>query len=296
MHSEGGKLVQKTILVLGGTGTLGQPVSRRLCADGYRVRIMTRNPEKASKLFDAAFELVGGDPMDAAGLETAMAGCAGVHISLPGEVEQRVAEAVADLAPKQQVERITYISGATVAEENRWFAMVDRKFQAEQALRAGETPYTIFGPTWIMESLPLFVVNGRASVFGKQPCPYHWVAADDLAGMVSAAYGLDEAANQRFVVLGPEAIPMREALSRYCAAFEPGIKKVSSMPFWLVNLMATVTRSRPLKEVGAMMAYFEKVGEWQSQAQVNPILDAPTTTLDQWLARRKAARDTAATP
>jgi hypothetical protein len=88
-----------------------------------------------------------------------------------------------------------------------------------------------------MESLPLFVVKGRASVLGKQPYPYHWVAAEDFARMVSTAFGLEEALNQRLFVLGPEAIPTHEALRRYCAVFHPDIKKVASMPFWLVKVL-----------------------------------------------------------
>lgn len=209
------------------------------------------------------------------------------------EIEQQAAEAVAQTAPRHGVEQITYISGATVIEENRWFPMINRKFMAEKAIRETAIPYTIFCPTWMMESLPLFVAQGRASVLGKQPCPYHWVAADDLARMVSTSYGLGEAANKQFFVLGPEAIRMHEALRRYCAVFRPEIKDVSSMPFWLVKMLATITRSQELKSAGEMISYFEKVGEGSGLAKVDPILDVPTITLVMWLEKRKARLSTA---
>ena len=138
-----------------------------------------------------------------------------------------------------------------------------------------------------MEILPLVVNQGRASVFGKQPCPYHWVAAEDIARMVSTAYGLGETANQRFVVHGPEAIRMQEALRRYCAVFHPDIQTVSTMPFWLVKLLATLTRDPGLKSAGELLAYFDKAGEGSQPAQVNGTLGAPTTTLERWLAKRK---------
>jgi len=288
-------IMQKTILVVGGTGLLGQPVARCLKEAGFRVRIMTRDPHRASKLFDGSFEIVAGDPSDTGCLEQALHGCDGVHISLPTEVEQQVAELVAKLAARHGVERISYISGATVAEENRWFPMTNRKFLAEQAIREAGVPYTIFCPTWFMESLPLFVVQGRASVLGKQPHPYHWVAADDYARMVSTAHGLAEAANQRIIVLGPEAIGMHEALRRYCAVFHPDIKQVSTMPLWLVRLLATLTRNQDLKSAGELMAYFDKVGESSNLAKANRMLGTPTTTLDSWLERRKA-RHNAASP
>jgi uncharacterized protein YbjT (DUF2867 family) len=248
---------------------------------------MTRDLQKARKKFGNAFEMVAGNPMDTSCLEEALHGCSGVHISLPAGVEQQVAVIVAKVAYRHGVERISYISGATVAEENRWSPMIDRKFLAEKAIREAGIPYTIFCPTWVMESLPLFVNQGRASVFGKQPYPYRWVAADDLARMVSTAYGLESAANQRIFVYGPQAIRMQEALVRYCAVFHPDIMSVSTMPFWLVKLLAAITGNQKLKGAGELMAYFEKVGERNSSAKGNGFLGMPSITLDQWLEMRK---------
>ncbi len=280
--------MQKTILVIGGTGMLGQPVSHRLKEDGFRVRIMTRDAQKARKLFDNSFEIVAGDPADTSILEEALDGCYGVHISLPTEVEQQVAEAVAKVASEKAVERISYVSGATVAEENRCFFLSNRKFLAEKAIRDSGIPHTIFCPTWFMESLPMFVVQGRASVLGKQPHPYHWVAADDFSRMVSTAYGSEAAANKRLFVYGPEAITMHEALRRYCSVFHPDIKKVTTMPFWLVRALAVITRSQKLETAGKLMSYFEKVGEGGDPTEANHVLGAPMTTLNEWFEKKKA--------
>lgn len=278
--------MQKTILVLGATGTLGQPVARALKEAGFKVRIMTRDLNKAQKFFDDSFEIVVGHPTDTCCLEEALNGCYGVHISLSPEIEQQVAEAIKQAGKRLGIERISYISGASVAEENRWFPMIDQKLLAEQAIRESGIPYTIFCPTWIMETLPMFINQGQASTLGKQPCPYHWIAAGDIGWMVSTAFGTEEAANQRFVVHGPEAIRLHEALQRYCAVIHPEIKKVSSMPFWLVKVLAIVTNNRDLKGAGEMMAYFEKVGEGNNLANVDGVLPAPTTTLDMWIQKK----------
>ena len=281
--------MQKTILVISGTGMLGQPVSRGLKESGFGVRVMTRNLQKARRMFDKAFEIFEGNPTDSNWLWEALDGCYVVHISLPTEVEQHIAESVAKVAPRHGIERISYISGATVAEEHRWVPIANRKFLAEQAIRESGIPYMIFCPTWVMENLPMFVNQGRAAIFGKQPYPYHWVAAEDIARMVTNAYGLGEAANKRFRVLGPEAIRMHEALRRYCAVFHPDIKQVSSMPFWFVKLLATITNNRELKGAGELLSYFEKVGEQSSNlGDDNCIVGAPKTTLDMWLEKRKA--------
>jgi uncharacterized protein YbjT (DUF2867 family) len=280
--------MQKTILLMNGTGMLGQPVSHSLKDAGFGVRVMTRNLQKARKMFDKSFEIFEGDPTDVNCVEEALDGCYGVHISLPSEVEQQVAETVAKVAHKHGVERISYISGATVAEEHRWVPIANCKFLAEQAIRESGIPYTIFCPTWVMEALPMFVNQDRAAVLGKQPYPYHWVAATDIARIVSTAYQLEEAVNKRFRLLGPEAIQMHEALRRYCAVFHPEIKKISTMPFWLVKLLATLTRNQELKSAGELFYYFDKIGEQSSDSGDDIcILGTPTTTLDHWLEMRK---------
>jgi uncharacterized protein YbjT (DUF2867 family) len=280
--------MEKRILVIGGTGMLGQPVSCCLQEAGFQVRIMTRDLEKARKTVGSSYELFEGNPLDTACLEEALEGCYGVHISLPGEVEQQTAESVAKAAARHGIGRISYISGATVAQEHRWSEMINRKFLAEQAIRQSGIPYTIFCPTWVMEILPRFINQGRAAVFGKQPCPYHWVAARDIARLAAAAYRLEEAANSRFIVLGPEAVSMQEALKRYCSARHPEIRQVSSMPFWLVNVLAALTGNQELKNASQMMAYFEKVGEDSSSASNDiSLVGAPATTLDQWLQMQK---------
>jgi hypothetical protein len=101
--------------------------------------------------------------------------------------------------------------------------------------------------------------------------------------MVSTAYELPEAGNKRLWIHGPEPIRMQEALQRYCAVFHPEIKQISSMPFWLVNLLAAFTHNQELKGAGAMMSYFEKVSEMGNPAEANDLLGAPEISLDRWL-------------
>lgn len=278
--------MEKMILVAGGTGLLGEPVARRLQADGFRVRLLARDAEKAKKMFGDAFDVVAGDVTDTDSLERALEGCYGAHISVGGPVDQASAENVAALAPKLGLERITYLSGSTVSEQNGWFPMIKQKLMAEKAIRSCGTPYTIFCPTWPFESLTRFVRGGRATVMGRQPTPYHWFAADDLARMVSTAYQREKAANKRLYIHGPEAIQIKAALERYCQACHPEIGSVSVLPIWLTKVMAFVTRNDMLKFAGELMAYFDQVGELGDPTEANQLLGAPATTLDEWIAQR----------
>lgn len=274
--------MSQRILVVGGTGMLGEPVCRRLVEDGYQVRVLTRSVEHARTRLGDSIEITEGDVDDRASLERALAGCRGAHINLNGAlIERRGVAAVVGAAHKAGLERITYISGASVTKENCWFDATKAKYDAEATLRASGVPYTILKATFFMESLPKYVQGKRASVIGTQPFPWHWVAAGDYARMVSSAYSNPRAANKSLFVLGPEPYLTRDALQKYCDVVHPEAA-VSSLPFWAAALIARLTRQEGLVEVLPFFRYTERVTEAGSSAEANELLGAPTTTLDAW--------------
>jgi uncharacterized protein YbjT (DUF2867 family) len=281
-------MMAERILVLGATGLLGKPVADRLIADGFQVRLMVRDIEKAKGLFAESVEILEGDVTDKEALAHAMRDCMGVHISIGGDVDQISAENVAYLAPALDIERITYISGATVDEANRWFPMTAQKLNAERAIRECSVPFTFFRPTWPMEQLARFARGGKPSLIGKQPIPVHWFAAEDLARMVSIAYVTEASANKHLYVFGPEAMTMKDALERYCEVFYPEGDPVSVMPIWLAKTLGTLTGNVTLKYAANLMGYFDKIGELGDPSEANQILGAPVTTLETWMESRKA--------
>ena len=273
------------VLVVGGTGMLGAPVARRLKADGYTVRIFTRNPGKARAEFGAEYEVAAGDVEDQPALLAALQGCQAVHISLDGgldpDLERRGAENVARAAATAGLRHITLLSGTSVTQENCWYAGTKAKFEAEAAVRASGVPHTIFQATFFMETLPRFVRGARASILGSQPYPWHWVAADDYAGMVSRAYVTPAAANKTLHVFGPQAWTMRQALQIYCDIARPNAK-IGAIPFWMASLVARMSRDKTLQAVLPFFRYSEKVAEEGDPAEANTLLGAPATTLEQW--------------
>lgn len=278
-------LNSNSILVIGGTGRLGEPVARRLRADGYSVHVFTRTPEKARAKFGAEYEIVVGNVEDRLSLDAALKGCQGVHINLDGgpdpDLERRGVENIAQAAAKAGVQRISYISGATVREDNCWFAGTRAKFQAEAAIRASGVPCTIFKPTFFMESLPRYVRGNKASVIGNQPHPWHWVAVRDYARIVSKAYATLGAENKDLFIHGPEPYTLLEALKKYCAIVRPDAT-VSSLPLWVAAMMARLARQKELENALPFFRYTEKVREQGNPTEANTLLGAPLTTLEQW--------------
>ena len=279
--------MEKRIVVIGATGLLGEPVATSLNRSGFIVRLLVRNIETAAKRFNDDFEIIQGDINDVTSLEKSLDSCFGVHINLSGELEQLGVENIASVASKLRLQRITYISGTSVAEENTWVPLIKRKFLAEKAIRESGVAYSIFCPTWFMEVLPKFVRENRAFVFGKQPKSYHLVAADDYARMVAASYGLEEAKNKRFIIHGPEGLLFHEAVKRYCMAFHPDIKKVSTMPYWLATIVASIKGPKEMKQASDFMAAFETIGEKGDPSEANNVLGVPKIKLEDWLKQRK---------
>jgi uncharacterized protein YbjT (DUF2867 family) len=279
-----------TVLVIGGTGMLGEPVARRLAVDGHRVRILTRNARGARARFSEPFEVVQGDVEDGAALERALQNCTAVHLSLDGkgdwDLERRAAVLVTDKAEKLGLNRITMISGASTCEENSWFPMVPARLAAERALRECGLPYTLFRCTMFMELLPTFVRGNKAMVMGHQPVPWHWVAAADYARMVSAALNTPAAEGKTLYIYGPEALTMAEAIERYRVLCAPDAK-LTQVPLWILSVVALFPGREQLRRVGVpIMRYFSKVSEIGEPDEANQILGAPSTTLEQWCRQR----------
>lgn len=280
--------MKQVVLVVGATGMLGEPVARQLQKDGYAVRVLARNPEKARAKLGDSFEFVTGDVEDPSSLENALDGCYGVHINLRGpglagfEIEYQGTVNITQAAARRGVQRISSISCATTFEENTWDPGCKAKFQAEIAIRGSGIPYSIFCPAWFMESLPLFVRAGRALVVGKQPNRLRWVAAEDYARMVSRSFSLPEAANERFFIMGPEKFTMREALAIYTSLTRPEVK-LTVLPDWLAMVVARFMREDDTVKVKRLAKFYRIVGDDRCDpTETNTLLGAPTTTLTQW--------------
>jgi len=279
--------VIKKVLVLGATGLLGRPVVHSLVQSGREVRILTRNAVKARQRFGDTAEIIEGNAHNRENIRSALAGCDAVHISLPQEQETAAMKLVTEISTKEKLFRVTYVSATTAFEENRWFPLVDIKLRTEEILRKSGLPYTIFCPTWVMDTLKNFVHDGRAVVIiGKNPPPLHFFAASDFGRMVAASYNDDRSLGKRLFIHGPEGFTLPEALEKYLSAAHPGVK-VMKMKLWQSRFIATLTRNGNLKYISRLIGYFDKTGEMGDPEEANQLLGQPSITLSEWLSSLK---------
>src|SRR5215217_3745854 len=150
----------KPILVTGATGQQGGAVARALLAQGQKVRVMTRNPEKAASLAKAGAEVVQGDLTNQAILQMALRGVHGVFaMSTPFEAgmeaEVRQGIMLADAAKQAGITHYVYTSVGS-AHRNTRIPHFESKWKVEQHIRQIGLPATILRPVWFMENFTTF--------------------------------------------------------------------------------------------------------------------------------------------
>ncbi len=287
--------MNKTILVIGGSGLLGRPTVEHLSRNGWKVRAMSRHHAEPAAV--TGVEAFRGDAEKAEDLRRALDGCDAVHISVSNPpdwyLETRVVRAVLAQGDSKRLKRVGYVSGASVSDERRDFDMIDAKLEAESLLTQGAVPFTIFRPSMIFDTLPFAIRGGKAMVLGAQPLPAHWLAAEDLGSMVARAFDSPAAVNKTFYLYGREAMTMEQALGRYCSFQQPGTK-VKHVPLWLLAVAARLQRNAKLRAVVEMMRYFETHGELGDPAEAWAILGEPQLALEEWCDQCRARAQQAA--
>ena len=104
--------LNKTVLVLGATGRQGGASARHLLTQDWRVRALTRDPNRlaAQALQQAGAEVIQGDYDDRASLAAAMQGVYGVFSVQASLDEVRQGKNIADVARAASVQHFVYSS------------------------------------------------------------------------------------------------------------------------------------------------------------------------------------------
>lgn len=190
----------KTILVTGVTGQQGGAVARHLLNDGWSVRGLTRDRNKAAAqaLEEAGVELVQGNMEDRASLDAAMKGVYGVFsvqnfwlpdVGVNGEVRQ--GKLVAEAAKAAGVQHFVY-SSVGGAERNSGIPHFDSKWAIEQHIAALGLPATIFRPVAFYENFNWTrpaILNGILMAFGlPADRTNQFITVDDIGGFVALSF------------------------------------------------------------------------------------------------------------
>ena len=189
----------KIIAVTGATGQQGSAVARKLLADGWKVRALTRDVSKpaAQVLKSLGAELVPGDMENRSELIAAFKGAYGVFsvqnywlptVGFDNEIKQ--GKTVADAAKAAGVKHLIYSSVGS-ADRGMGQKHFESKWMIEQYIKTLGVPYTILRPVAFMENYNrsrAVILSGTFSGWGFGPDKTSQiVAVEDIAAFTSLA-------------------------------------------------------------------------------------------------------------
>jgi len=190
----------KIIAVNGATGQQGGAVARKLLADGWKVRALTRDVNKpaARELAKAGAELVAGDMDNRPELDAAFKDVYGVfsvqnfwlpNVGFEGEIRQ--GKNVADAAKAAGVQHLVY-SSVGAAHRGMGQKHFESKWIIEQHIHSLELPCTILRPAAFFENFNwerASILNGTFNALGLRPeKERQLIAVEDIAVFVALAF------------------------------------------------------------------------------------------------------------
>ncbi|WP_027942427.1 NmrA family NAD(P)-binding protein [Amycolatopsis taiwanensis] len=185
--------MDRLVLVAGATGQQGGAVAARLLADGWRIRILTRDAtgEKARALAAAGAEVIEGTLADKDTIDRSVRGTYGVFSVHPGPLspgqdEASAGKEIADAVREHGVTHLVY-SSAIGAD-----GMQPQKWEVEQHIHRLGISATILRPSSFMENYhsqsdTVGVSHGALRTAAAPHVKQQFIALDDIAAFTALA-------------------------------------------------------------------------------------------------------------
>lgn len=148
----------QTILIVGATGSIGCLTVAEGLAQGYRVRALARDADRASKVLPADAEIVTGDVTQPESLHATVEGIDAVIFTHGVEDDEKAIEEVSYAGVRDLLHlltgrevRIVLMSALGVTDRAGMYNtahLADWKRRAERVVRFSNQPYTIVRPGW----------------------------------------------------------------------------------------------------------------------------------------------------
>jgi len=217
-----------SVLVVGGTGTVGREVVRGLVGAGETVSVLTRDPEKAAMLPRGVAVRVG-DLTDPYAIGPAFEGVEKVFLLVTvSNTETQQGLTAVEWAKRSRVRKIVYMSvqGLHQAPHIPHFGA---KIPIEEAVKRSGIDYTIVQPNnffqndyWIKDALLTYGVY--AHPIGNRGVSR--VDVRDIADAAVRALTSGMGRNQTCVAAGPEARTGDDSAAAYAALLDRPVKYV----------------------------------------------------------------------
>jgi uncharacterized protein YbjT (DUF2867 family) len=238
-----------SLLIIGGTGTLGRQVVLQALTKGYQVRCLVRNFRKASFLREWGVELVYGDLTRPETIPPCLKGITAIIDASTSRAEELDSLKKVDWEGKlylieaakvANLKRFIFFS-AQNAEQFENIPLMKVKNEIEIKLKQSGIPYTIFRLTGfyqglieqyaipILENLPIWVTNENTYV--------SYMDTQDVAKFCLRSLQIPQTANQTFLLSGMKGWVSSEIIN-LCEQLAGQKAKVQRVPLVLLKFIS----------------------------------------------------------
>lgn len=242
------------ILVAGATSHVGVKLIPMLLQKGYKVRALTRSPEKAVTLQLQGAEVYQGDVRVQHTLDLALHGvdqvvdaiCAPIPDS-PGNnvraVDQQGNLHLIDAARSAGVKHFVFVSafGAGPDHPVDFFRV---KWEVEEYLKLSGMSYTILRPTAFMEVWGAMIgkpilTSGKTTIYGPGKNPITFISTEDVAKFIIIALEDPQSKNQIINLGGPRNLDMNQVAELFERETHSQAK-ISHVPLAMMKIMSPI--------------------------------------------------------
>ena len=238
-----------SLLIIGGTGTLGRQIVLQALTKGYAVRCLVRNFRRANFLKEWGAELVYGDLSIPETIPPCFQGITAVidaSASRPADEDAlKIVDwdgklALIEASKAANIKRFIFCSTQNL-EQFSTIPLMEMKQGIEIKLKESTIPYTIFRLTGfyqglieqyaipILENLPIWVTNENTCI--------SYMDTQDIAKFCLRSLQLPETVNKTFFLGGPKGWVSSEIIT-LCEQLAGQTAKVNEIPVFLLKFIS----------------------------------------------------------
>ncbi|MFQ5868749.1 MAG: SDR family oxidoreductase [Candidatus Zixiibacteriota bacterium] len=245
---------EKPIVVFGGTGYLGRKIVKKLLDKNVKVRVLSRDSQKAKTILGEDVEIIEGDVTCRDTVIRSLEGVKAILICLAAhtfrlikrmkQIEGDAVLMIMDEAHKANIDRLVYLSGYEIREDFlRKLNMInfgEIKLEIEEKIRESKFNWTILGCAVPFELFFGFLRNNKMAVPGGGIKPIPAISPEDVGEITAQTVLRSDLSGKRFRLTGPEAISFPEAAERISAITKKQIKHIK-IPLIAVKIVSIIT-------------------------------------------------------
>ena len=238
-----------SLLIIGGTGTLGRQIVLQALTKGYPVRCMVRNFRKANFLKEWGVELVYGDLTRPETIPPCLKGITAVidastsranELDSLKKVDWDGKLCLLESAKAANIKRFVFFSTQNVEQFDN-IPLMKLKYGIETKLKESSIPYTIFRLTGfyqglieqyaipILENLPIWVTNENTNIA--------YMDTQDIARFCLRSLQIPQTTNQTFFLSGLKGWVSLEIIN-LCEQLAGQKAKIQKVPLFALKLVS----------------------------------------------------------